>query len=194
MKQLSFLFLFLIVVLTACKSGKEEKGDANATTDSTKFYPVGDFFRAQIRYVDLRNFSIYKISTKDGKKDSTVLTKDEFVNWVSQLLARSIFAPKYDSSQYKETVFHDLTTQSLTLNYAPLNRDALVQNIDVLLNDETNIVKTIYIKSIYTNGDTTIVEQCNWKADKSMHQNRVLSTKAGYTSSEINYINWNDKP
>jgi hypothetical protein len=193
MKILPAFILLIVLVISACNTQRPKTAVAIAAADTSKFYPLRSFFKEQIEYVDLRNFLIYRITVKDGKKDSATLTKDAFIAMAGVFLQHDISDPKI-KALYKETVFHDLSTGSITLNYTPTDSKAEVQNVDILLDDETNIVKRVFIRSVYTKGDTTITEQCNWKANKSFQLNRERTTKNGYTATELNYINWNDKP
>ena len=193
MKLLPVFFLAFTCMMASCNSNPSKKTAAPQLSDTSKFYPLRNFFNEQIKYVDLRDFPIYHITIKDGKKDSAAISKETFIALAGIFLERDISEPAV-KALYKEAVFNDLSTGSITLNYTPVTSNAQVQNIDVLLDHETNIVKRIFIRTVYTKGDTTVAEQCNWKADKSFQVNRSLTTKNGYTSTELNYVNWNDKP
>lgn len=193
MKQLSPVLVILILLATACRSKPPKTVPAVSGTDTGKFYPISSFIKEQIRYVDLRNFAIYKITTINGKKDSATLTKDQFIQWASLFIDKDISSPQ-TAPQYRESVFNDLSTGSVTLNYTPINREAVIQNIDVLLSAETNLVKRIFIKTVLERGDTTVTEQYSWKTDKSFQVTRSFTTKSGYNATELNYINWNEKP
>lgn len=192
MKCILVLIVSISVLLCACGSGGSEEKKI-VLADTAKFYPLSSFFKEQIAFVDLRSFDIYKLTTVDGKKDSAALTKDEFIKWADIFVERSFANPALKAG-YKETVFEDLSTGSYTINYTPHNPPAVtVKNIDILLAQQTNAVKRIFIKSVYAKGDTTIEEQCNWKADKSFQVNRTRSTNNGFRSTELNFINWDDK-
>jgi hypothetical protein len=193
MKVLSAILGIYIMTLVACQSIPSNKQPAAQPSDTSKFYPLRTFLKDQIKYVDLRGFSIYRITEKDGKKDSAGISKEEFISLAGIFLERDISDPSI-KALYKESVFHDLSTGSITLNYTPVNSEAQVQNIDILLDEQTNIVKRVFIRSVYAKGDTTISEQCNWKTDKSFQINRSRSAKNGHTSTELNYVNWNDRP
>jgi hypothetical protein len=193
MKLLSAILGIYIMILVACQSKPANKQPAAQPSDTSKFYPLRTFFKEQIQYVDLRGFTIYRITEKDGKKDSAGISKEAFIALAGVFLERDISDPSI-KALYKESVFHDLSTESITLNYTPVNSDAQVRNIDILLDEQTNMVKRVFIRSVYTKGDTTISEQCNWKTNKSFQVNRSLSAKKGYTSTELNFVNWNDTP
>lgn len=193
MKQIPVVFIFLLALFMACQPHRSTTGKDNTRADTARFFATAPFFKDQIQYVDLRNFPIYKISIVNGKKDSSVLTKEQFTEWAGIFLSKDISSPK-KAGLYKESVFNDLSTGSITLTYTPVNGEDSIQNVEVLLAQETSQVKRIFIKSIYNHGDTVITEQCSWKANKSFHINRSYTTKTGYQKTELNYINWNDTP
>ena len=193
MKLFPVFFLLLIVPLTACHSPGQKDAKTDILADTAKFYPLRIFFKEQIQYVDLRNFPIYRVTEKDGKKDSSAITKDQFVSLAETFFDKDISEPRV-KALYKESAFHDLSTGSITLNYKPSDNKAPVQNVDILLDEQTNLVKRVFIRVLYLKGDTTFIEQYNWKANKSFQVTRSITTANGYTSTELNYINWNDKP
>jgi hypothetical protein len=194
MKLVPVFLLLCILISSSCKNNKPAAPAAvKKVEDTARFYPLKDFLKEQIQYVDLRSFPIYKVTIKDGKKDSVSLTKDQFIQQAGIFLNwESSFSKT--KANYTESVFNDLSTGSITFNYQSTNANTEVQNIDILLDEQTHIVKRVFIRSVYNKGDTAVMEQCNWKADKSFQVNRTFSTRNGYTSTERNYINWNDKP
>lgn len=194
MKPLSVFIFFLLLWGMACTSKKPAgKNNQARLADTAKFYPLRNFFKEQIQYVDLRNFPIYQLKTTDGVKDSTSRTKDQFIQLAGIFLQHDISDPAV-KVLYQESVFQDLGTASVTINYTSTHPDAEVKNIDILLDESTNLVKRVFIRCQHTSGDTTIEEQCNWKANKSFQLNRTYHTPGGYQKEELNYINWNDKP
>ncbi|MES2328425.1 MAG: hypothetical protein V4539_02415 [Bacteroidota bacterium] len=192
MKIAPFFLFILILIISSCNNEPPKTQPAVKAEDTAKFYPLKDFINEQVRYVDLRNFPIYKITVKDGKKDSATISKDQFIALAGIFLNREASFTK-EKAAFKESAFKDHSTGSITLNYQSTDSKTEVQAIDVLLDEQTNIVKRIFIRSEYNKGDTTVREQCNWKANKSFQVNRTLTSKGGYTSDERNFINWNDK-
>jgi len=194
MKSFPVLIFFLLLLGTACTSKKPAgKNQQARLADTAKFYPLRNFFKEQIQYVDLRNFPIYQLKTTDGVKDSSAITKDQFIQLAGIFLQHDIAEPAV-KVLYQESVFQDLGTASVTINYTTTQPDAAVRNIDILLDESTNLVKRVFIRCRHTSGDTTIEEQCNWKANKSFQVNRTYRIPGGYQKEELNYINWNDKP
>jgi hypothetical protein len=186
--------LFLLLAFFSCKNAApapKTKEELQAT-DTAHFYPLETYFKDQIQYVDLRNFNLYRITVKNGIRDSAAISKDEFLAVASTFLRYDIAEPAV-KALYRETSFEDLSTGSLTLNYKPDDKKATVQNIDVLMDQEGHMVKRIFIRAIYTKGDTTVTEQCSWKSNRSLQVNRSIEAK-NYNVTELNFINWDDTP
>lgn len=188
-----FIVLLPVVFGTSCKSdsSKTKETDPQAA-DTAQFYPLGVYFKEQVDYVALRDFPLYKITVKDGKKDSVTISKDEFIAAANTFTRYDISSPE-TKALYRETSFEDLSTSSLTLNYKPVDKNAVVENIDILMDQEGHRVKRVFIRAAYKKGDTTISEQCSWKSDKSFQVNRFIEA-GNYKSTELTFINWNDTP
>jgi hypothetical protein len=185
------VLLLLVFILISCRNKKAVKTE-KTSADSTKYYALSGFFNQQIVDVDLHAYNMYLIKDLNGKKDSIAIDKEIFKTYAATFLQKDISAPEM-RDRFSETVFHDLSTKSYTLNYRAKSVSEPIQNIDILLDENTNIVKRVFIRTEINHNDTSIVEQCNWKADKSFQINRFSKTVGGYTSNEFNYINWNDR-
>lgn len=182
--------LFLLIVLLACHQQKNGQTPQAAATDTARFYPIRAFLESQLAYAKAVNAPVYMIHTYNGKKDSVSLNTKQFQSLAGLFLERDISAPAI-KVLYKEAVFHDQDTKSYTLTYSPTDDNTPVRGIDILLDEETNNVKRIFIRSRITRGDTSIIEQYNWKAFRSFQINRSL--QAGkYSATELTYVNWNN--
>jgi hypothetical protein len=191
MKIIALLAILLALFCFSCGTGNNSKQTKLTNSDTGSFYPVADFFRQQIEYVDLRDFPMYRVRVIDGKKDSAAFSKDEFISLAGSA-TQKLFTEPGGKGAYKENVFEDLSTDSYTLSYTTTDPSLELRSIDVLLSPETRAVKRVFIKRIYSYGDTAIDEQLNWKADKSFQLIRKKQAANGYHSAETNYINWND--
>lgn len=192
---MKYSYLFLIIGfcgIFSCTSKNGKNDLKEVAADTVSYYPIGDFIKEQIQYVDLRNFPIYKITQIDDKKDSSSISTEEFKTWANRFLVNDISKPEM-KGKFKETVFNDMSTESVTLHYTPKDQHTDIQSVDVLLNQNTQLVKRIFMTRISTKGDTTFTEQFSWKADKSLQLNRSISTSNGFHRKELNLINWNDK-
>lgn len=193
MRLLTLICLLLALAAAGCGSGPGHHVAPETPADTSRYYSLENFYRTQIEYVDLRNFPIYRIRTIDNKKDSAAMSKDEFVSFANGLFYSQTFRPA-DKRRYRESVFEDESTDSYTLNYSALDTVLAVRSVDILLNRQNNAVKRVFVKSFYRPSPDTLVEQVfSLKADKSMQLNKTI-TAPGYNRTELNYINWNDRP
>lgn len=190
MKKCVYCIVCLFLIL-ACKN-KRSTSSEKSNSDTTKYYALNSFFQEQMIDVDLKDYPIYLIKELNGKKDSTAIDKDAFKAMASLFLNKDVSTPEMHK-RFTESVFHDLSTNSYTLNYRPKSIDESIQNIDILLDENTSNVKRVFIRIERTNKDTSFIEQWNWKANKSFQINRFSKTTSGFLSNEFNYVNWNDR-
>jgi hypothetical protein len=190
MKQSVTVLLFFMLALMACRNHSSNTKTTAVVADTAKFFPLTAFFKDQLAYAKALHKPAYCITIKDGKKDSFALNETQFRQWVNIFLQRNIDSPAM-KALYRETVFQDLATKSYTLSYSPADGHVPIRSIDILLDEQSSQVKRIFIRSLFNKGDTSINEQCNWKAFKSFQVNRSLRT-GNYSSTELNYVNWNN--
>jgi len=187
-KNLVPIVLLLISFFSFCSEGSRQKA-ALPLSDTAKYYPCADFIREQIRFVDLRNFNIYRTITIDTKKDSSGITKEVFLGLANGVL---MVLENWNRQKhlYKETVFQDLSTNSYTINYTAIDPDAKLQRIDILLNDETNTIKRMFLRENWKLNDTTYSNQFSWLADQGF---QIVSAKNSgeFSHSQTIAIDWN---
>lgn len=184
-------------VLLSCKNKQEQKAPAapasTATADTTKFFDVKGFIESEIKDVTTTPYFLYTITTRDDKKrDSAHVTTTEFVRLAQEFLAQDITQSELKPF-YKEEVFRDLSTKSITFSYSTRNKDLDVQNIDVLLDEESNKVKFIFIRSQKITKDSTVITQFNWKRAKNFLINRSVLRSDGSKYSTQQFVSWNSE-
>lgn len=171
----------------SCKN-KPATSSAKTTTDSSKFYPLADFIQEQMAYVDLRNFEIYQKHQTATKTDSSIISKEQFKQLAASFLPFDISTSDKKQS-YTETLFHDLSTASYTLNYKSSQATDLVKNMDILLDEQTKMVKRVFIVSELQKADSSIMEHHSWTANKQFQITRTLETASG-RSNETTTVYW----
>jgi hypothetical protein len=193
MKFLSFLIpLICVFILSSCNNSPK-KIIATTNIDTIHFFSIKDFFLAEIKDVEATPYFIIQIHTKaNGSKDSTSFKKEAFANFAQQFIACDVNTSSV-KNQYIESAFKDNSTNSITLNYSTLNNELPIQNIDVLLNEETNKVTRIFIRKSVTNTDYSTTILYSWKANKSCMITTSIVKKNGTKYTEQQFVNWNDK-
>ena len=195
MKQLLYTSLLLFVIVSACKSKKEnppvqpEQTNAN---DTATFYDVKGFFESEIKEVNTTPYFIYYKKSKDNKKkDSIAIKNKDFNELASHFLDKDI-TRKEIKHYYKEDVFRDLSTKSITLSYSTKNKELEIQSIDVLLDEVTNKVKFIFIRTNKNEGDSSIIKQMSWNKGKNFLISTTTIKSDGTKSTSQEYVSWND--
>ncbi|MDP1841878.1 MAG: hypothetical protein Q8K64_00565 [Sediminibacterium sp.] len=194
-----FVATLFSLFIFACGNSTQKKINSNIpVADTAKFYPIDQFIQEQIRYVDLRNFIITKTNTNKtssnnagaNKTDSSklVISKEAFISEASIILNEAIAWSK-QKHLYKETVFQDLSTASYTINYTALDAATPIQRVDILLSEETNILKRLFIRKNEQIKDTVITHQYSWVADQSF-QISSSAVAPNYNKTTANFVNW----
>lgn len=167
----------MLLGLFSCKNKPATNKDKTAS-ESSKFYPIAAFIQEQIAFVELRDFEIYQKYSSATKTDSGIISKEQFKQLAASFVPLDISKiGKKDS--YTETVFHDLTTASYTINYRTSEATDLVKNMDILLDEQTKLVKRVFIVSELQKADTSIMEHHSWTANKQFQITKTIETVAG---------------
>lgn len=164
MKMVSLVLCTLIVV-TGCKERKAPEVPANEYhNDSIPFYPVHDFLQSEIHKVSTTPYFMYQTVVENGHTDSTVLDRPAFLAAASIFTAYS-FEDSTVKKFYKEQVFADDGTNSITLHYTTQNKALPVQSAMVLLHPETKQVKRVMLEVVQGTPDSTVIYKLGWKAN-----------------------------
>lgn len=182
------LLLFLFFLMPGCKQKSGNQAD-QLIGDTAHFYPVQFYLEEQIRENDLRNLPRTMRYSLNGKKTETVLSRDSFLLLTQSFLDLLRNFSK-NKCRFKETVMHDLSTQSYTLSYRPVKANSdEIDYLDVLLNDKTQLVKRIDIRRSQQGAGKTINEHFSWRTDKGFLITRSTDLKES-TQTEVIDVNW----
>lgn len=189
MYKIVFSFCLLFILIVACKSkGNQESNKKTPLADTSKFYPIDQFVKEQMQQVDLGDYFIRKTFTKDSTESNETIDKDAFLSEAATVLslAKQFMLHK---ELYKESVFQDLSTASYTINYTAIDASTPIQRVDVLLSEETNIIKRLFIReSININGEKDF-RQISWLANHSF-QISAPNYNNGKLINEQTVIRW----
>lgn len=185
--------IIILFFTQSCNSKSTTSNDIVYVEDSTKFYQVNQFIKSQIDEVNKTPYFIYKI-TLDSKnnQDSSVLSVAEFNTLANQFLKTDISDPSL-KKYYKENIFHDQTTKSITISYTTTNKSLEVQNIDVLLMEDGETLKRIFVRKFYDYNDSSAIEQLSWKPTESFQINRLVLLADNKETSSQTFVIWNEK-
>ena len=172
MKSLPILF-FASLIIASCNNKTESTQNTGPTITSVttsedtsaNYFPVTNFLLGDINNIKNEAPTPIKKITVNGKTDSSFVKMDSLNNVFQDFLE-----PRIDSANLKkyflEKSFLDQTLASFTFTYEKrrdVNFDFAFLNWDVMVDQETNKVKRIYlVKKV----DATTTKQLTWQAGK----------------------------
>ncbi len=170
MKHYGTGLIAMAFLLFACRDNKQQTTETTKTEkqEKTRFFPVADYLRSEIRYVDSLPLGIVKYSIVNGHTDSVYIKSAEFDQLAKEFLPASLEEPAFGKA-FNETSFLDQTTQSATFTYSRKDKAPGLQRVDVLASPDPGYdkVKSIYLEQSIMNKDTSITKKMYWKAGKS---------------------------
>jgi hypothetical protein len=183
------LFVTLVSALFACQSSNNPP--VNLAADTSHYYPVAAYLTDQISENDLKNLPRTIQHTINNKKLVHPLGRDSFLFFTQQFVdvSKQFSETKY---RYQETFMHDLSTQSYTLSYRPVKPGTGdLDYMDVLLDENTKMVKRIDIRRSGFSKNLPINEHFSWRTDKGF----LITREIGYLDSmshfmEIINVSW----
>ncbi len=186
------LFIPLLLCLYACKQKQPVQSPPVYENDTVHFFPVKDFIQSQIREVDSIPYFLYAITEKEGKRDSAALSREAF-NQATAVFTRYDINDPAVKKFYSEAVFNDESTRSYTIHYATGNRELPVQSMDILLSQDDQHVKRIFITLLQNKGDSTVFSRLGWKTGESCTIVSSTPGNAGKGSTAETTFVWNKK-
>jgi len=160
-----FIACIVCMMAAACSNSKEESENLVATTDTTSFYPLASYIKDQVKYFDSTRVRFSVVTTEGTIKDS-ISTQLAAIMPMIQSFMEADISDSIQKINYKESVFRDAGTASLNINYTPLNTSVPIRNIDILMDDQTSLIKRLFIRKQFQTNDTTITEQLSWKTNE----------------------------
>ncbi len=175
MKSL-ILACIVCMVAVACSNSKEESKNTVTAADTTSFYPIASYINDQVKYFDSLGVRFSVVTTEGVKKDSITAQIADIMPMIQSFIDADI-SDSIRKKNYKESVFRDAGTASLNINYTPMNASAPIRNIDILMDDQTSLIKRLFIRKQFQTKDTTSTEQLSWKTNEGF--TKSISNEAG---------------
>lgn len=193
MKKAGVFFLLCSLIYSACRQNEKTASAKNTgENDTTHFFQVAQYIQSQIEEVNKTPYFIYKIDIINGKKDSVAINTPVF-NRISAQFLKPDINDKVLKKHYKESIFHDQTTKSFTISYTANDKNLEIQNVQVLLQEDGQTVKRVFIRKFFNYTDSSAIEQLSWKPDESFQINRLVQKQAAKENTYQTNVVWNEK-
>ena len=173
------LACILCMMAAACSNSKEESKNTATTTDTTSFYSIAPYINSQLKYFDSLGV-VYRVVTTEGTQTDSITTPLAAVMPMVQSFIDADISDTIQKKSYQESVFRDAGTASLNINYTPINTLATIKNIDILIDEQTSMLKRIFIRKQKVIQDTTSTEQLSWKTNEGFTISISKKTNNGF--------------
>ena len=167
MKNYSLFIIIINFLVSGCQNNTQTVKTDKAA-DKKTFFPVGDYIKSEISYVDSLPVAIMKYTRQGNQTDSAYIKPEEFHRLAQEFLPAELTTPVFEK-EFSEVSFFDETTRSLTFTYSTKNNTLELQRADVLATPDQGYdkVKSIYLEKVIRKNDTLVVEKMYWKMRKN---------------------------
>lgn len=189
-----FLAIGMGTIMLSCKSKSATDATSPQVTSAAnkEYYPISGYIKSQLLWLDSVPLAVIKYTTKDYHTDTSIVEKKDFNSIAEELSLPDISASTL-KDQYEEVSFIDASLGTITLTYSATNDTALIRKADVLLDQNSTAVKTIYIEKVSKISDSFSTRKILWTANKNCLVTTIIQ-KPGSPESilEEKYV-WDDR-
>lgn len=192
MKNYYSAFIVLSILIGSCKNNATNGITVSEKNDTTKFFQINQYIQGQIKEVNATPFFIYKIESINNQKDSTPINTAIF-----NLLSKQFLQPDINNESikkyYTESIFEDQTTKGFTISYSTTNKQLELQNVEILLNEDGQTVKRLFLRKFFNYSDSSAIEQLSWKPGESFQLSRSVQKPGNDETLHQTMVVWNKK-
>ena len=164
MKPFIFVYILWVMMAAACSDAKE-KTTTIVSADTTSYYSISSYINSQLKYFDSVG-ATYNVVTIEGTQKDSITVQVAAIRPMIQSFLDADISDSIQKKNYQESVFRDAGTASLNINYTPTEMSTPIKNIDILMDEQTSLVKRIFIRKQQLTSDTTNTEQLSWKTNE----------------------------
>lgn len=191
---MKFFLIVLLLGVVGCNSSAENPSlqtkEPALTADSAFFYPANALLKRAIQSVTSQPYFIYCITVDGGRRDSAQLTNSEFeslANKFTEFKIDSIPVKRY----YRPASFSDATLGNLTLSYTSIHPSYPIKSMDVLMDENGEKVKHIFVNRSIQNKDSAVIEKLGWNFEQhNFYINTILSFSDGSEKTLQRKVFW----
>jgi hypothetical protein len=171
MKLRALISLWLLSgILSSC--GEKPAKNGAGVIDEKLFYPVFTFVNRELNSIDSMDVALFTYRKKVQREDTTIMEKAEFRRYVE-----SVFTPEMlaEPSKYafERRIFMDETIGRVTISMDAGDPATSVRRMDMLLDPETDAIRSIYLESTKVEGTRTIQRKLTWTAGQQLSEGIV---------------------
>jgi hypothetical protein len=178
MKPFIFVYILWVMMAAACSDTKE-KTTTIVSADTTSYYSIASYINSQLKYFDSVG-ATYNVVTIEGTQKDSITAQLAAIRPMIQSFLDADISDSIQKKNYQESVFRDAGTASLNINYTPMDTSTSIKNIDILMDEQTSLVKRIFIRKQQLTSDTTNTEQLSWKTNEGFTISVSKKSNSGF--------------
>ena len=178
MKPFIFVYILWVMMAAACSDAKE-KTTTIVSADTTSYYSISSYINSQLKYFDSVG-ATYNVVTIEGTQKDSITVQVAAIRPMIQSFLDADISDSIQKKNYQESVFRDAGTASLNINYTPTEMSTPIKNIDILMDEQTSLVKRIFIRKQQLTSDTTNTEQLSWKTNEGFTISVSKKSNSGF--------------
>ena len=178
MKPFIFVYILWVMMAAACSDTKE-KTTTIVSADTTSYYSIASYINSQLKYFDSVG-ATYNVVTLEGTQKDSITAQLAAIRPMIQSFLDADISDSIQKKNYQESVFRDAGTASLNINYTPMDTSTSIKNIDILMDEQTSLVKRIFIRKQQLTSDTTNTEQLSWKTNEGFTISVSKKSNSGF--------------
>ena len=178
MKPFIFVYILWVMMAAACSDTKE-KTTTIVSADTTSYYSIASYINSQLKYFDSVG-ATYNVVTLEGTQKDSITAQLAAIRPMIQSFLDADISDSIQKKNYQESVFRDAGTASLNINYTPMDTSTTIKNIDILMDEQTSLVKRIFIRKQQLTSDTANTEQLSWKTNEGFTISVSKKSNSGF--------------
>jgi hypothetical protein len=192
---LILLILFPVFFFFACHHTPATTGTDHPKTPDTpakkNYFPVLNFLKGEIAYVDSFPFKLMEYRIRNGKTDSTLINTQTFNDLAKPFLSDDLDSARFEA-KFDESSFLDRSTNLLTFTYSTKDTSYGLRRVDVLAVPDLGAdkVQSIYLESSSGNADSLVLSKMYWKSGRNFSILHIYQPKHGEASSSQVKVVW----
>lgn len=158
------------------------------------FFPIADFIKGEIDYVDSLPVGIRKYTTRGNITDSGYIQLDEFHRLAREFQSPELSGPQFEN-HFKETSFYDKSANTATFLYTSTDTANTVQRVDVVTakGDIYDEVRSIYLEKNSSDGKRSTTKKMYWKPKRNFQIITLTNTNAKKPENELIKVVWDNR-
>ena len=178
MKPFIFVYILWVMMAAACSDTKE-KTTTIVSADTTSYYSIASYINSQLKYFDSVG-ATYNVVTLEGTQKDSITAQLAAIRPMIQSFLDADISDSIQKKNYQESVFRDAGTASLNINYTPMDNSTSIKNIDILMDEQSSLVKRIFIRKQQLTSDTANTEQLSWKTNEGFTISVSKKSNSGF--------------